>query len=124
VKNAEKESEKKFNRDDATIDLIWKRYEDAAKNVRSGVAITVNGATVLGTLAETSTYYAGSMISTYTWSDGQRKAIMPFAIAMVWMRIGNQVIRLSAVYPFSGKASILAANDTLLNWLKSVTASN
>jgi hypothetical protein len=50
--------------------------------------------------------------------------LISFTGAVAWIRIGKQVMQLSATYPFLGKASILAANDTLLNWLKSVPTSN
>jgi hypothetical protein len=49
---------------------------------------------------------------------------MPMAAAVAWMHIGNQVIELSTMSPFVNKQSILAANDTLLNWVQSVIASN
>lgn len=124
VRNAKKEGGQRFDRNDAAVDRILKHYENAAKNVRDGVTITVNGSTVLGALAETDSYYASSAIFSYTSSDGQRTAIMPFAVAVVWMRIGKQVVTLLVAYPFLGKASILAANDTLLNWLESVITAN
>ena len=124
IKNAKKESEKQFDRNDPAVDRISKHYEAAANNLRDDVTIAVNGMTVLGTLAETDSFYAASSISAYTVSDRQRNAIASLASAVVWMRIGKRVIKLSASYPFLGKASVLAANDTLLNWLKSVEASN
>ena len=78
---------------------VSKRYEDAARNSRTGVAVTVNGATALGTLAETSSYYAASYYFHFHVVRCSARCSYSFASAVVWMRIGKQVIQLSATYP-------------------------
>jgi hypothetical protein len=124
VANAKKDGAQKFDRNDPAIDRILSNYENPTKNLGGGTAIAVNGVTVLGATAETSSYYAGSMIATYTRSDSHQSAMMPFATAVAWMRVGTRIIKLSATYPFLGKASINEANDTMMNWLRMVVASN
>jgi len=126
VTNAKKDGARKFDRNDPAIDRILRNYESAVENenLRNGTSISVSGATVLGGIGEASNYYAGSLISTYTWSNGSQSSMMPFASAVAWIRMGKRIIKLSASYPFSGKQSILQANDTLTNWLRAVIASN
>jgi hypothetical protein len=124
VINAKKDGAQKFDRSDPAIDRILKNFEDAATNLGTDTTITVNGATILGAIAETNTYYAGSMIATYTRSVDGQSAMMPFATAVAWMRIGPRIVKLSATYPFLGKASIIEANDTLMSWLRAVVSSN
>jgi hypothetical protein len=124
VANAKKDGAQKFDRNDPAIDRILSNYENAAKNIGNGTSIAVNGATVLGGIPEDTNYYAGTLISTYTWSNGSQSAMMPFATAVAWIRMGKQIVKLSATYPFTGKQSILQANDTLTNWLRVVIAAN
>ena len=124
VKDLKKEGEQKFDRSNPAIDRILRRYEDAAKKSGGGITVKANGITVLGAIEETNSYYASALISSYTNSDGQRSAIMTFAIAVAWMRIGPRVLKLYVTYPFTGKASIGKANDALTGWVHRVAASN
>jgi hypothetical protein len=124
VQNAKKDEKQKFDRNDPAIDRILNNYEKAAKGLGNGTTITVNGATTLGELSEGSNFYSGSLISAYQWSNGTQSAVMTFASAVAWMRLGTRVIKLSATYPFIGKQSIIEANGALLNWVSQVTTAN
>lgn len=124
VMNAKKEGSKSFDRNDPVIDRIVSNYEDAEKKINSNIAITANGVTLLGSIAETDTYYASSLITVFNWSDGTQTANLPFVSAVSWMRVGKQVIQLSMTYPFAGKQSILFANAALIAWVKEVEKSN
>jgi hypothetical protein len=48
----------------------------------------------------------------------------PMAMAVGVMQIGTQLVSLTVSNPFTGKASILTANDWLLTWSKAVYGSN
>jgi hypothetical protein len=123
IGNAKKESEQKFNRNDNdALDRILKRYEKAIRDKGVGETPKFTGATDLGELAETDTYYASTMIVAFAVSDGQRNGSIAFVAAVAWMRIENQIIQISATYPFLDKASILGANDTLLKWIESIVS--
>ncbi len=122
LENTHKEIAKQFDRNDPEIDEIVRYYEDAS--AEKGIPLKLGGMTVLGTLAESSNYHADSAILVWNVGPSDHKATAPFVVASADLKIGKQIITLAAVYPFSGKASILAANNTLIMWLKVVAASN
>ena len=124
VTNAKKESTTKFDRNDPAIDRIWKHYEDAANNLARDEALSVNGATALGDLAETDTFYANSSIISYSLSDKQHTSTLPVASAFGWILIGRRILGISAIYPLVDKQSITVANDTLMTWLKDIVKHN
>jgi hypothetical protein len=121
VANAKNDGAQKFDGNDPAVARVLSNYENAAKGLGNGVSVSVSGATVLGGIGEGNNYYAGSFISAYTWSNGSQSAMMPFATAVAWIRMGTRIVKVSASYPFSDRQSIFEANDTLLNWLRVVT---
>lgn len=120
VMNAKRDESKTFDLNDPDIARILDGYKGATKKINPSIAISINGMVSLGSIAETDTYYARSLISVFDWTNGAQTVKLPFVSAVSWMRVGKQVIQFSMTYPFDGKESILATNATLINWLKAI----
>jgi hypothetical protein len=113
---------KPFDLDDpATIRLV-REFEQWTKNTGNTVTGKLVGMTQLGSIAESSIFRADSAIFALQRSDASEPTIL--AMTMGLIQIGKQLISLSVANPFTGKASILAANNMLLTWLNTVYKAN
>ena len=124
VKNAKKEGDTQFDPNDPAIRRIFAHYENAARKIEPSVSVKANGMSVLGTILDRETIFAGSAILSIAWSDGQTQADMPFAVSFAWMRFGKQQVEVGVLYPFRDATSVTSANQKLLEWIGEIEKRN
>ena len=124
VANAKKECDRPFDPTDPVIRSIWEQQEKARRQVQPNVTGKAKGMSFLGSILDKTDVYADSGLITLTMANAEGETKLAYACALGWLRFGKQQVSMGVMYPFSGGASIEAANKKLLEWIALVQKQN
>lgn len=116
VVNAKKEASAPFDREKPAIKSLFQHYEDSLRK-ESGTTGKVLGITTLGVLVEQPDSFAMTTLVNLNWSDGQSEITAPFAIVVIWLRVGKEHVDLIVAQPFLSASSVDVANRRALEWV-------
>ena len=99
---------------------IVERAEKARKKMLPDQNLGFQGATILGTVVDTPTAYAWSILVELAQSKGEANTAVPLAATSGFVRVGTRQISLSVVNPFENGGSIEWANRMMAQWIREI----